>query len=70
MVADKVLSNPGLYQIATGATETALKVLPHFAIYNHLNAWGRHREVPGPAQETFHQWYRRNRLKAHEELDI
>ena len=69
-IADKVLSNPGLYQIATGATETALKVLPHFAIYNHLNAWGRHREVPAPAQETFHQWYKRNRLKAHEELGI
>jgi L-lactate dehydrogenase complex protein LldF len=70
MVADKVLSNPELYQIATGATETALKALPHFAIYNHLNAWGRHREVPAPVDETFHQWYKRNRLKAYEALGI
>ena len=25
---------------------TALDVLPHFAIYNRLNAWGKHRDVP------------------------
>jgi L-lactate dehydrogenase complex protein LldF len=71
IVADKVLSNPDLYQIATESTDMALKVLPHLAIYNHLNAWGRHREVPAPADETFHQWYRNNRLlKAHEVLGI
>jgi L-lactate dehydrogenase complex protein LldF len=39
----------------------ALKVLPHFALYNRLNAWGRHRDVPEPAKETFHQWYARTR---------
>ena len=71
IVADKVLSNPDLYQIATESTDMALKVVPHLAIYNHLNAWGRHREVPAPADETFHQWYRNNRLlKAHEVLGI
>jgi L-lactate dehydrogenase complex protein LldF len=36
-------------------------VLPHFAIYNRLNAWGRHRDVTGAPKETFHQWYARNR---------
>ena len=39
-VADKVLSNPALYQIATATVSTALDVLPHFAVYNRLNAWG------------------------------
>ena len=67
-IADKVLSNPELYQIATDTTETALKMLPHFAIYNHLNAWGRHRDVPGPVEETFHNWYSQNRLKLREVL--
>jgi L-lactate dehydrogenase complex protein LldF len=64
-VADKVLSHPEAYRVATEAGEEALKVLPHFAIYNRLNAWGRHRDVPGPAAETFHQWYARNRGSAH-----
>lgn len=70
IVADKVLSNPELYRIATGTAERALKVLPHFAIYNQLNAWGKHREVPAPAEETFHSWYRNNRLKSREVLAI
>ena len=33
-VADKVLSHPMLYQIATATVSTALEVLPHFAVYN------------------------------------
>ena len=65
-VADKVLSNPEAYRVATEAGEAALKVLPRFAIYNRLNAWGRRRDIPGPAPETFHQWYARNRATAGE----
>jgi L-lactate dehydrogenase complex protein LldF len=60
-VADKLLSNPHAYRVAAEAGEAALKVLPRFAIYNRLNAWGRRREIPSPAGETFHQWYERNR---------
>jgi L-lactate dehydrogenase complex protein LldF len=60
-VADKVLSNPRAYRTAAEAGEAALKVLPRFAIYNRLNAWGRRRELPSPVGETFHQWYARNR---------
>ena len=41
-----MLSNPTLYRIATTGVSTALEALPHFAIYNHLNACDRHREVP------------------------
>ncbi len=64
-VADKVLSNPKAYRVAAEAGEAALKVLPRFAIYNRLNAWGRHRELPSPMAETFHQWYARNRTGDH-----
>jgi L-lactate dehydrogenase complex protein LldF len=60
-VADKLLSNPRAYRAAADAGDTALKVLPRFAIYNRLNAWGRRREIPSPTGETFHQWYARNR---------
>jgi L-lactate dehydrogenase complex protein LldF len=62
-VAGKLLSNPEAYRIATQSAETALKMLPRFAIYNHFNAWGRHREVPAPATQTFHEWYRQHRSR-------
>jgi L-lactate dehydrogenase complex protein LldF len=61
IISGKLLANPEAYRVATRSTETALKVLPRFAIYNHFNVWGRHREVPAPANETFHDWYRQNR---------
>jgi L-lactate dehydrogenase complex protein LldF len=64
IVAGKVLSHPHIYRMAADTMETSLKVLPRFAIYNHLNAWGRHRDVPQPAKETFHDWYKKNRSQA------
>ncbi len=62
-VAGEVLSHPEIYRIYTSTTETALKALPRFAFYNHLNAWGRHRETPAPASQTFHEWYSEHRQK-------
>ena len=43
------------------AADVALAHLPRFVIYNGLNAWGRHREVPHPPKQTFHSWYQANR---------
>jgi L-lactate dehydrogenase complex protein LldF len=64
IVAGKVLSHPVLYRIAASTTEISLKLLPRFALYNHLNAWGRHRENPQPVKETFHDWYKKHRSEA------
>jgi L-lactate dehydrogenase complex protein LldF len=63
-VAGQVLSHPVLYRIVASSTETSLKILPRFALYNQLNAWGRHRDNPQPAKETFHDWYKKNRSAA------
>src|SRR6516162_9293610 len=60
-LAGALLSHPSAYRAAAEAGGTALRVLPHFAVYNRLNAWGRHRDVPEAPKETFHQWYARNR---------
>ena len=59
--AGAVLSRPALYRAAVEAVNKALAKLPRFAVYNWFNAWGKHREVPHPPAETFHQWYKRNR---------
>jgi L-lactate dehydrogenase complex protein LldF len=59
--AGEVLSHPKLYRIATSSAETVMKNLPHFVLYNHFNAWGRHRDLPQPGKETFHEWYKKNR---------
>jgi L-lactate dehydrogenase complex protein LldF len=32
-------------------------------MYSRLNAWGRQREVPAAPQQTFRQWYLKNRGK-------
>jgi L-lactate dehydrogenase complex protein LldF len=61
--AGALLSHPALYRAAIAAADTALNVLPRFAIYNRLNAWGKHREVPHAPRESFHAWYKRNRSR-------
>ncbi|MCA9169793.1 MAG: 4Fe-4S ferredoxin, partial [Planctomycetales bacterium] len=40
-----------------GLARTALRWLPRFFIYNPLNAWGRHRELPPAPTTTFRQQY-------------
>jgi L-lactate dehydrogenase complex protein LldF len=60
-VAGEVLSHPRAFRAAAETGVAALKVLPHFALYNRLNAWGRHRDLPAPPKETFHQWWARTR---------
>jgi L-lactate dehydrogenase complex protein LldF len=59
--AGALLAQPALYRVAVESADKALEILPRFAIYNRMNAWGRHREVPCPPKETFHAWYRRTR---------
>ena len=59
--AGVLLAHPALYRAAIAGADSALNGLPRFAIYNRLNAWGRHREVPHAPQESFHSWYKRNR---------
>jgi L-lactate dehydrogenase complex protein LldF len=59
--AGELLSRPAAYRAAIAATDAALAHLPRFVIYNGLNAWGKHREVPHPPKQTFHSWYQQNR---------
>ena len=61
MKATGELLSPAAYRAAIAAADVALAHLPRFVIYNGLNAWGRHREVPHPPKETFHSWYQANR---------
>jgi len=53
--AGVLLSQPADYRAAIAAADTALAHLPRFVIYNGLNAWGKHREVPHPPKQTFHK---------------
>jgi L-lactate dehydrogenase complex protein LldF len=46
----------------TNVAGSALKLTPHFLLYNNsLNPWGRNREVPDLAKQTFREWYLANR---------
>jgi L-lactate dehydrogenase complex protein LldF len=56
-----VLAQPGLFRAAEAAAETALPHTPRFLLYNSMNPWGKHREVPDAPGETFREWYLKNR---------
>lgn len=61
-MAGRLLAQPRLYRASIAGTEVALKTMPRFVLYNYLNPWGKHRELPHPVKETFNSWYRKNRL--------
>ncbi len=57
-----VLSNPGLYTFAGKAGRSLMKMTP-FAINNKFNPWYKQREMPEPPQESFREWYAKNKKK-------
>jgi L-lactate dehydrogenase complex protein LldF len=59
--AGQLLSRPAAYRAAVATADFPLAHLPRFVIYNGLNAWGKHREVPHAPKQTFHSWYVANR---------
>ena len=44
-----------------GVHDTAVAELPRAFIYNPFNAWGKQREVPDAPEQTFRDWYLKNR---------
>ena len=61
--AGAVLSRPAAYRAAIQTADSALRVLPRFAVYNPANTWGKKREMPHAPRQSFHAWYRQNRMK-------
>ena len=60
-VAGVVLSKPKLYGITGKSARFALKYLPKFMIYNKLNAWGKARDLPEVKNESFDEWFKKNK---------
>jgi hypothetical protein len=65
--AGAVLSRPAAYRAAVASAETALAHLPRFVIYNGLNAWVKHREVPHPTSKRSTAGIRRIEERGHEQ---
>jgi L-lactate dehydrogenase complex protein LldF len=56
------LSHPTVYQIAGKAGRWFMRNTP-FISNNNLNPWFRQREMPLPPEQSFTDWYKKNRKK-------
>lgn len=54
------LGNPTIYKMAGKAGKWFIKNTP-MVTNNSLNPWYKQREMPKPPQESFHDWYKKNR---------
>jgi L-lactate dehydrogenase complex protein LldF len=55
-----VLSNPMVYRIAGATGRWFMKYLP-FVVNNKLNPWYKQREMPKPPEQSFGEWFKKNR---------
>jgi L-lactate dehydrogenase complex protein LldF len=63
-VAGHVFGHPEEYHAVEKAAGPMLDHTPHFLLYNRsLNPWGRDRELPELATQTFREWYLANRTQ-------
>ena len=55
-----VLSQPRFYQWSGKLGRSVMRAMP-FVVNNSLNPWYKQRDMPEPPQESFRDWYIRNR---------
>jgi L-lactate dehydrogenase complex protein LldF len=60
----ETLAHPMLFHNAGNVGDWALEHLPRFLLYNPLNPWGKHRELPTAPKQSFRQWYLENRSES------
>jgi L-lactate dehydrogenase complex protein LldF len=61
-VAGHIFAHPEEFHAAEKIAGPVMDYTPHFLLYNRsLNPWGRDRELPEMAQQTFREWYVANR---------
>ncbi|MGI9473218.1 MAG: lactate utilization protein B [Rubripirellula sp.] len=59
--ASWLFQHPLMFRFAGKAGRTGLKWAPRWMTHNRFNAWTIARELPEPPQESFRDWYQRNR---------
>lgn len=57
-----IMEHPALFNTSLRLAPVANR-LPRFMLYNSLNAWGKHRELPKFARESFNDWWVRTHKK-------
>ena len=60
--AGHAFGHPAEFRLMEEVGAPALDYAPDFLLYNRsLNPWGRDRQLPQPAKQTFREWYLANR---------
>ena len=61
-----LMDHPALFNAALWAAP-AVNYLPRFIKYNDLDAWGKGRELPEFASESFNEMWKKNKVQGKEE---
>src|SRR5690606_22841269 len=59
-ITGKVFEIPYIFNNLEKIARSSMRNLPRFILYNGLNAWGKHRELPEAPRESVKQWYKNN----------
>ena len=57
-----LMERPGLFNTALRCAPVA-NHLPRLLLYNSLNAWGKGRELPHFASQSFNDWWIKTQVK-------
>lgn len=60
-IAGQIFCQPWLYRLFGKMARLVIPRLPRWVLYHRWNAWGKQRELPEWPQESFHDWYQRER---------
>ncbi|MEX2586217.1 MAG: lactate utilization protein B [Balneolaceae bacterium] len=59
--AGQLMRRPRLFRLGGKVLRWLLRRLPRPFLYSRFNPWGKQRELPDAPEESFFEWYKRNR---------
>lgn len=61
-LASGIFKSPLAYRISGSLMRKAIQAMPNSILYHPLNSWGKQRNLPHTPEESFRDWYKKNRL--------
>ncbi len=60
-ITKSILENPKIYNVAGNFARKVLKILPEPIVNTSANIWSIGRDLPKPPEESFKEWYKKNK---------
>ena len=62
-ISSRIFANPSIFKLSSKIGNLSLRLLPQIITNNLVKGWTKHRMLPEVPENTFTEWYKKNRMQ-------